>query len=188
MIRINLLAGDRERSKPAVGIDLGQKVTVGCSVILVVTAVVIGWRFWSLRQDTFQLGQELAAADQEIQRLAPVLERVRMFEVQQAQLTERVELIEELRRGQSGPVQMLDAVSRGLPDGVWLLELRQDDDAVLVVGRATALTALSDFMANLEGSGQVMPPVEIVDSQLEETPQGEVVRFELRATFGAPTS
>ena len=31
--------------------------------------------------------------------------------------------------------------------------------------------------------GTFEPPVEIIDSQLEETDQGEVVRFELRAKF-----
>ena len=188
MIRINLLAGDRDRAGRRVGIDLGQKVTVACSVILVVTVVVIGWRFWSLRQDSAELAQELAAADQETQRLEPVLERVSEFDVQRAQLAERVSLIEQLRQGQGGPVRMLDQISRSLPDGLWLLELRQDGESIVVRGRATALTALSDFVANLENSGQVAPPVEIVDGQLEDTPQGEVVRFELRATFVTPES
>ena len=80
MIRINLLAGDRDGTKRGVEIDLGQKVTIGCSVILVATIVLIGWRFWSVRQDSVQLTQELTAADQELQRLAPVLERVLAFE------------------------------------------------------------------------------------------------------------
>ena len=188
MIRINLLAGDRGRPKRGVEVDLAQKVTIGCTVILVATVVLIGWRFWSLRQDSAQLTQELAAADQELQRLAPVLERVLAFEAQGAQLTERVALIEQLRHGQSGPVRMLDEISRSLPDGLWLLELRQEDEEVFVVGRARTLTALSDFMANLEDSGQVPPPVEIVDSHLEDTRQGDVVRFELRATFVRPAS
>ena len=188
MIRINLLGGDRDRTQRGGEVDLGQKVTIGCSVILMATVVLIGWRFWSLRQDSVQLTQELAAADEELQRLAPFLERVRAFEVQGAQLIERVALIEQLRQGQSGPVRMLDEISRSLPNGLWLLELRQEDEGVFVVGRATTLTALSDFMANLEDSGQVAPPVEIVNSHLEETPQGEVVRFELRATFVPPAS
>ena len=188
MIRINLLAGDRERPKRGVEVDLAQKVTIGCSVILVATVVLIGWRFWSLRQDSAQVTQELAAADQELQRLAPVLERVLAFEAQGVRLTERVALIEQLRQVQSGPVRMLDEISRSLPDGLWLLELRQEDEGVFVVGRARTLTALSDFIANLEGSGQVAPPVEILDSHLEDAPQGEVVRFELRATFVRPAS
>ncbi len=128
MIRINLLAGARDRPKRGVEVDLAQKVTIGCSVILVATVVLIGWRFWSLRRDSAQVTQELAAADQELQRLAPVLERVLAFEEQGVQLTERVALIDQLRHGQTGPVRMLDEISRSLPDGLWLLELRQEDE------------------------------------------------------------
>ena len=186
MIRINLLAVERDRTKRRAGIEIGQKVTIGCAVILMVTVVGIGWRFWSLRQASVQLTQDLAAADQEIQRLAPVLERVREFDERRAELARRVLLIEELRLGQEGPVRMLDEVSESLPDGLWLTELRQEANLVVVQGRATTLTSLSDFVANLELSGYFPPPVEIVDSQLEDTAQGEVVRFELRANFAVP--
>ena len=80
---------------------------------------------------------------------------------------------------------MLDEVSYAVREGLWLSELHQDDE-VVVRGRALALPALSDFLANLEASGYFQPPVEMIDSQLEETEQGEVVRFELRATFTTP--
>ena len=186
MIRINLLAGSCAGAARAGGIDLGQRVTVACSVILVATVVVIGWRFWSIRESAAQMTRELAAADQELARLAPVLESLAELERLQIGLAERVELIEELRRAQTGPVRMLDQISRSLPDGLWVFELRQSDEGVVVQGRATTLTALSDFVANLESSGQVTPPVELIDSQTEDTPQGEVVRFELRAAFDGP--
>ena len=39
-------------------------------------------------------------------------------------------------------------------------------------GRTTSLTALSDFVANLEASGWFKKPVEILDSQVDQTAQG----------------
>ena len=183
MIRINLLAGLGGRGGPRSVIDLGQKVTVACSVILVITVVVIGWRFWSMRQQSAQLAQELLAADQEIARLNPLLAQVQASDTQRAQLAQRVGLIEELRRGQGGPVRMLDELSRALPDGLWLSELEQPDGALVVRGQALALGSLSDFVANLESSGRFGSPVEIVDSRLDETDQGDVVQFELRAAL-----
>ena len=167
MIRINLLAGSGARGVRRPLIDLGQKVTVACSVILVVTVVVIGWRFWSIRQQAAQLSQELMAADQEIARLNPVLAQVQASDTQRAQLAQRVGLIEELRQGQGGPVRMLDELSRALPDGLWLSELEQPDGALLVRGQALALDSLSDFVANLESSGYFGSPVEIPDAQLK---------------------
>lgn len=189
MIRINLLAVERDRTKRQAGIEIGQRVTIGCSAIVVVTVVAMGWWFWTLREQGAELIQDIAAADLAIQELAPILESVREHGAVRAQLTQRVSLIEQLRSGQSGPVRMLDEVSRSLPDGLWLTELRQEPTMVVVQGRATTLTALSDFVASLELSGYFAPPVELVDSQLEDQQgQGEVVRFELRATFQPPGS
>ncbi len=51
MIRINLLAVERKTTSPR-ALDLGQRITVGCSLLLVATAVLLGWRFWSLRQES----------------------------------------------------------------------------------------------------------------------------------------
>jgi hypothetical protein len=46
MIRINLLAAERDKSKKkAVTLGtVGQKLTVGCSLILVLAVLFIGWR------------------------------------------------------------------------------------------------------------------------------------------------
>jgi Tfp pilus assembly protein PilN len=166
--------------------DMGQRVTVACSVILVVTIVVIGWRYWSLRQAAVQVRQELGTATEEIGRLDTIIDQVTALDARREELSRTVTLVDELQRHKSRPVRMLDELSFAVPDGLWLSELHQEDDEVVVRGRALALPALSDFLANLEASGYFQPPVEMMDSQLEETEQGEVVRFELRATFTTP--
>jgi hypothetical protein len=48
------------------------------------------------------------------------------------------------------------------------------------------LTALSDFVANLEASSWFKKPVEIIDSQVDQTAQGDLVRFTIRATADNP--
>jgi len=75
-----------------------------------------------------------------------------------------------------------------MPEVLWLAELEQDGDDIVVEGRSLTLGAPPEFMANLESSWYFEAPVEIIDSQLEETDQGDVVRFELRAGFVAPHS
>ena len=78
---------------------------------------------------------------------------------------------------------MLDAVSRSLPDTMWLLELKQSGSDVLIDGRTATLTSLPDFISSLEGSSVFAPPVEIVDSKVEPAPAGtpEVIRFSVMA-------
>ena len=190
MIKINLLAVDRERAKRKAKFQIGQKVTVGCSLILVATALLLGWWYWSLQNQSADLDQQIVDAERETLRLQSVIQQVRQFEAQRAQLQQRVSLIEQLRKGQTGPVHLLDAVSRSLPDTMWLTELRQTADNILIDGRTTTLTSLSDFVSGLEASNMFERPVEIVDSQVEpaSTAAPELIRFAVRGKFIAPAN
>jgi type IV pilus assembly protein PilN len=191
MIRINLLAAEREKPKRRGGLSVGQKLTIACSVILVVAAVGIIWWFWWLQQEDRRLDRDVAAAEQETVRLREVLSQVQKFETQKAQLQQRVALIEELRKGQTGPVHLLDEVSRALPDRLWLTQMTEDkkDGGMLIEGLTNSLTALSDFVANLETSGYFTRPVEIVTGQMQpQAGAAELVRFTVKAQFSAPVA
>ncbi len=186
MIRINLLAVERQLPGRRFTFALGEQTTVLSSLILVVAFVLAGLQVLAVLADSRALDEELAAARQEYQRLQELSERVKQFQDRREQLQLRVVLIEDLRRDQVGPVQMLDQVSQNLPDSLWLTELRQDGNALVILGRAMTLTALSDFVANLELSGYFIPPVDLIDSQLADEAEGQVVRFEVRARFSVP--
>ena len=184
MIKINLLAVDREKTKRKAKFQIGgQKATIASSLILVAAALLVGWWFWSLRNDSAELDQQIADAQREKARLASVIQQVEQFEARRAQLQQRVTLIEQLRKGQTGPVHLLDVVSRSLPETMWLTEMRQAADSVQIDGRCTNLTALSDFVSALETSGQFDRPVEIIDSQAEagSATAPELIRFSVKA-------
>ena len=188
MIRINLMAVERGRTTRRRGIELGQKVTLVCGAIFVAVVALVVWQAFSVRGETARLDDQLRLVDEELSTMADVVDRRNQFETQSAELAQRVALIEELRNGQGGPVRMLDQVSRSLPEGVWLTELRQEGADVTIQGWATGLTVLSDLVMALESSGYFARPVEIIDGQLESQAAGEVVRFELRAEFMLPSS
>ena len=192
MIRINLLSVERARAKKGLGFDLGQKLIVACSLILVAAAIFVGWRYWTLDKESKRLSAEIASAESEAARLKSIIAEVQQFEQRSAQLRQRVSLIEQLRRDQTGPVHLLDQISRALPPMLWLTGVRQgaDSNEVLIDGRCTTLTGLSDFVVNLEQSGYFRRSVEIVNSQTEAltTPPGELVRFSLRAQFQPPSA
>jgi type IV pilus assembly protein PilN len=190
MIRINLLAAEREKSKKkAVTLGTaGQKLTIGCSLILILAALFIGWRYWAVARDSNQIDAEIAAAQQETTRLHSVIQQVQQYEQRKAQLQQRVVLIEQLRKGQTGPVHMLDQISRALPPMVWLSEVKQSGTDVIIDGKSTTQTGVSEFVANLEASGYFKRSVDIVSTQAEMLPQppGELVRFSLKAIFQQP--
>ncbi len=198
MIRINLLAVEREqpRAKRRAGLSLSlgqaQKITIAASLIVVLTGLGIVWWFWALRQRSALLDQDIADAEAETRRLRTVLTQVQKFEGKRAQLQQRVSLIEELRKGQIGPVHMLDSISKSLPDRLWFTELTQTGSEVQMKGFATSLTAISDLVANLEASGYFKKPVEIVDTQVGAATgplaaqAGELVKFEVKGNYQPP--
>jgi len=191
MIRINLLTEERQQSRKATPLQLGQKLTVACSLILIAAALAIGWRYWALREESARLDAEIASAQNETARLHSIIEQVQQFEQRRTQLQQRVALIEQLRRDQTGPVHMLDQISRALPPMVWLRTLQQDDEdatSVTIEGRGVTLTGLSDFVANLEASGYFRRSVEIVNSETAPASRdgGEVIQFTIRAAFEQP--
>lgn len=185
MIRINLLGVERQRAKKALAFDIGQRVTLACSLILVATALGIGWWYWSLTQQSEQLDAEIAAAEQEAARLRSVLQEVTQFEQQREQLQQRVALIEQLRSGQGVPVQLLDHVSRSLPDMMWLTAMQQDGTQLTISGLSTTLIALADFVANLGTNPLLRRPIEIVNSQVQEG-GAQLIQFTVRAQINPP--
>jgi type IV pilus assembly protein PilN len=167
MIRINLVAGERRAAKSTTRrFDLGQKITVAGSLIVLVTVLLIGWRYWALGQRETTLGNDIDNAKREEARLAEVLKQVANFEQQRAQLQQRVALIDELRKGQNAPVHVVDQISRSLPEMTWLVSMKQEAYDITIVGRSTSLASLSDFVGNLESTRYFQRPVEIVESEV----------------------
>ena len=193
MIKINLLTVERKAAKKKViAFQSAQKLTLSCTLILLVAGGGIAWRYWSLQKQSAQLDQDISSAQQETTRLHSIITQVQQFEQRKTQLQQRVALIEQLRRDQTGPVHMLDQISRSLPPMLWLIALKQGASPaeVIVDGRCTTMTGLSDFVANLEGSGFFKRGIEIIQSQTETGPAtvGELIRFSIKATFQQPGS
>lgn len=177
MIRINLLGGERKVQKKALAFDVGQRMTLACSLILVLTAAGVGYWYYALGQQSAQLDADIVRAQQEQLRLQSIIREVNQFDAQRAQLQQRVQLIEQLRSGQSIPVQMLDVISKSVPDMLWLTDLEQKGNEITIAGNSTTLISLSDFVGNLGMSPLLQKPIEIVNSTVQSvTPTGQVAQ------------
>jgi type IV pilus assembly protein PilN len=183
LIRINLLTVDRERGKRKATFQIGKALNIACILILVAAALIVGWWFSSLQRSSADLDRQIADAESETQRLQSVIQQVTQFEGRRAQLQQRVSLIEELRKGQTGPVHLLDEISKSIPESMWLTDLKQTATDITLDGRCTSLNALSDFVSSLEASNLFERPVEIIDSRVEAATatMPELVRFSVRA-------
>ena len=190
MIRINLLGGERQKARKTTAFDPAQRITAACSLVMLLAVGGIGWWYWSLQQASAKIDADIAQAEQQAAQLRSLLKEVQEFEARRSQLQERVALIEKLRAGQSLPVQLLDHVSRSLPEMLWLTSLQQDGAAVTIEGRSTTLIGLSDFVGNLGNTAVLAKPIEIVNSQVEPSSAAEgpeLIKFTVKAQLaGAP--
>jgi type IV pilus assembly protein PilN len=192
MIRINLLPTERKKKKAAGPASTGQKMVFAGTLIIVGALGFIGWRYLALSRESSQLDADLAAAQQETTRLRSIIMQVQQFEQRKTQLQQRVLLIEQLRAGQTGPVHMLDQISRSMPQMLWLTRVSQDpkDQSIIIDGLSTTQNGVTEFVNNLAATQYFRRDIEIVQSQAQAIaqPPGVLYRFQLKTFFLTPAA
>lgn len=199
MIRINLLTAERGPQKPAGG-GGGTKAAPGALQAYLFLALfgggallASGALYWLKDSAIKDLNVKIAAAEKRQKDLEAIKAQVQAFERKKALLDAKVELIERLKSQQTGPVHMLDEVSKALPEFLWLTGMEQGGTAgtaggLTFRGEANGIPAVADFISNLQRSGW-FPRVELVDTQRDTS---GIVRFTVSADFkniaGQPAS
>jgi type IV pilus assembly protein PilN len=156
MIKINLLATApqgkvRAPKAPRLEVgDLGQNVLMTGVVLLAV--LFIGWRWYDLASEARRLQREIAAAEEEKRRLQEIIKKGEDFKAKKELLQRKITLITQLKRNQSGPVHLLDEISKQLPDFLWLDQMTESGFNIQIQGKATTYNAVSNFYNNLTGS------------------------------------
>jgi type IV pilus assembly protein PilN len=112
----------------------------------------VGWQWRALDSEGKHLSAEIVEAEKEAKRLEAVNKKGEELKKKRSELQHKVELITELKNNQSGPVHMLDQLSRSLPDFVWLEALNEGGNNLNLKGRATTYNAVSNFYNNLTSS------------------------------------
>src|SRR5262245_44488351 len=131
MIRINLLPTHQLKRQAL----LRRQLYIFACLIGAVSLGV--GSIWIMdRQAIAQLEAEQAALQASLQRLKPVVEEVTSLERREKLLNARLDTIQRLRNNQRGPVQVLDALSRNLPDQAWLESIDENAGIYKVTGYA----------------------------------------------------
>ncbi|MBM3751090.1 MAG: hypothetical protein FJW21_07900 [Acidimicrobiia bacterium] len=184
MIRVNLIGGAEARRASGcsrfLSVPPEQRAALFGVTVLMATAIGVAGDWWTLDRSRRGLDAEIAVQDAQLVQLQEASRLVLAAEAREKDLRERVDLIERLRAAQRAPVALLEAVSLSLPDGLWLLELKQTGASVRIEGRAESLTALTDFVDRLQHSGRFVQALDIVTTNMEAIGDASVVRFAIR--------
>lgn len=159
MIRINLLGHDKAKRR---GPRLGASWTMGatgtllaCVIILAVAAVANAVYFFKLSHDAVQIQAEKAALNREFSRLSQIKVRYDDLSKQKDAYKRRVDVIDDLRAGQTGPVTLLSTLGETVnhTNQIWLSSMTDDGKAITLKGRALDVHAVANLMHNLETTG-----------------------------------
>ncbi len=192
MIRVNLLSNDRGRGQSGLArwlvVPPEQRAALfGVTVLLATALGVAGW-WWSLDLERQRLETEIAAREASLVQLQEAARLVEQATAREKDLRDRLSLIDRLRATQRAPVVLLETVSDSLPDGVWLLELRQTGAIVQIEGRAVSLSALADFVDRLQVSQRFVQALDILTTNMETLGETSVVRFAVRGEVRGVTA
>jgi Tfp pilus assembly protein PilN len=168
MIRVNLLSGNPGAAQPRNFFPSEQKpAAIGLAMLLATGLGVGGWWYY-LNVQHANTEQSIITAEGRIEELKDALKLLESVRLQKAELEERLSLIERLRAAKLAPVKLLDVVNEKVPDGLWLMEIKQVQAWVQLEGRS-------------QKSGYFKKPVEIITTLMETVDETTVIRFVLKA-------
>lgn len=180
MLRINLLghhsAKSKRRSIPEFSVGGSESAPFILAVVATVVIVAAVWWWQSRAAAAVDLRHAQVTAEQ--LQLAETAERVRILEDRRAAVGQRLGVIVALKKNQSGPVLLLDQISRELSDSLWLTDLTLSGADVSIVGEALSANFIADFAQNLRLSSFFS---DTILGYTQDT--GGSVRFQLSTRF-----
>ena len=176
MIRINLLPVRVSKKKVAGR----QKLLLA---LLMTVLVFIGNWFWtsSRASDLAARQDKLRRTRDEIAQLERIIGEVKNIKAQQAELKDKLAVLEKLRAGRQGPVRMLDDLATIIPKKLWLRKMEEKGGAVTFDGTASTIDDVSAFMSALRRS-QYFTSVELKKTAAKADKQFRTVEFTVTAT------
>ena len=156
MIKINLVREGRavRGAGAAPGAAAAAIATAGPSnlnTMLVIAGlaigVVIGGGWWVIEKNKLSARRsEVESKTREAQRLESIIKEVEEYQRRKDSLQKRIDLINQLKQNQKGPVKIMDRVSQDLPDLVWLDRMTMSGGLITLSGRGLNPNAIANFV------------------------------------------
>jgi Tfp pilus assembly protein PilN len=164
MIRINLLGAPKPKNKrggaaasAAVVMEVGEAGSPKMKVLVVVAlAAVFNLGYWyRLDHAKKDLVVKMQQAEQKNRELADVKARFLERQKQADSYKRRVDVIDQLRANQAGPVNLLNMIGETVngTEAVWLNTMKDQGQSVDIQGMALSTDAVANLMTNLQKTG-----------------------------------
>jgi len=176
MIKINLLP--REERKRQRHTQVNIPILLGL-LGLVVTVLAMGYGWYWLNGEVNRLQSDIQTTQAELKRVEDITKLVDKLQKDKKAVQDKLKTVETLVAAQSGPVRLLDEISRGLPEEVWLTSMARVGKKLDISGFAFSPYSVATFMTNLGGAKELVNTVDLVVSEKAVVEQVPVERFSI---------
>ncbi len=147
MIRINLLPvrGSKKR-------EYGRQQLFLLGLIAILA--VIGNFFWLQRtqSELASVESQIASTKAQIAQLEKTIGEVKSINQEKKALEDKLQILDTLKKGRTGPVKVMDELATVIPAKVWIGDYAETAGAVSMKGNAVTYEDLSAFSKKLKAS------------------------------------
>jgi type IV pilus assembly protein PilN len=166
MIKINLLPIKATRKREYV------KQQLILAVVLLLGAIVGCYMWYSSVEGKIEdKKKEIASAKQQIEQYKKAIGEVEKYKGLEEALNRKLEIINSLEKGKTGPVRVLDHLSQIIPKQVWLTEWSEKSGSVKIEGEALTNKHVAQFITALK------KPAESLNSMEKPDPKKKAPHF-----------
>ncbi len=189
MIRINLLEAPKAKNKRSAmpsmpTMEVGDVGSPRLKVLVVfgLAAAFNLYTWYHLDAQKKVIAQNMANAEQQNRELADVKQRYMARQREAENYKRRVDVIDQLRNNQAGPVNLMAMVGETVnnTEAVWLNNMKDQGSSVDIEGMALSSDAVANLISNLQKTGYFRN-VEIKESIQDETVK-DMQAFQLTLT------
>ena len=161
MIRINLLGVAKTKGKrgspAAVSAPMGEggSLLVKALAAMIAIAVFNGGYWFILDKQKRDIAAQMSVAERKNRELSDVKARYMERQREAENYKRRVDVIDQLRAGQAGPVNLMNTVGDTVnkTEAVWLNTMKDAGASIDIEGYALSSDAVATLIANLQKTG-----------------------------------
>jgi type IV pilus assembly protein PilN len=175
MIRINLLPFRAARKRE----NIRRQVSISGLMFLLFLLLLGGW-FISLSSNVSGLRSKESSKKAELEGYKKELEEIKKLEAAIKEIKTKLDVINNLKKGKTGPVLLLSAIADAVPkEKLWLTSLKESNGILTLTGVAMDNETVALFMNNLEAAKETITSVDLKSAKQKEINKLKVSDFSL---------
>lgn len=155
MIKINLLPIRQARKRDTVK----KQLILG---LVLIAGVGVGLYMWysAMEGQIDEKKRQIKTTQQQIEQYKKAIGEVEKYKGLEEALNRKLKIIDDLIRGKTGPVRVLDRLSQVVPKQVWLTGWKEKAGLVTIEGEALSHKYVAQFVTALKDTGEtsLRPP------------------------------